>query len=117
METDIGLLSVDQRDIYVMSTSTDNTTINHFRDHYDAQFGRDNRGFQIQSVHAPSQFTIYHPQPAAEANPDPFSTVPFARDPYFIGRESILSKIDEKLDPLDASKHRRTALVGLAGVG
>ncbi len=43
------------------------------------------------------------------------STVPFARDSDFIGRQDVMAILDAKLKPL--ASHERVALVGLGGVG
>ncbi|KAJ5938334.1 hypothetical protein N7466_001468 [Penicillium verhagenii] len=46
----------------------------------------------------------------------PCSTVPFKKDPMFVGRENILSAIKER-HKVVGQAHKRVALVGLAGVG
>ncbi|KAJ5366092.1 hypothetical protein N7541_000033 [Penicillium brevicompactum] len=48
--------------------------------------------------------------------PQPCSTVPFKRDPMFIGREAVISAIKERHKAM-GQRHERVALVGLAGVG
>lgn len=46
----------------------------------------------------------------------PCSTVPFERDPMFVGREAVISAIEKVLGAI-GQHHKRAALVGLAGVG
>ncbi|KAF3399052.1 hypothetical protein DPV78_006687 [Talaromyces pinophilus] len=46
----------------------------------------------------------------------PCSTVPFERDPMFVGREAVISAIKE-IHGVIGQDHKRAALVGLAGVG
>jgi hypothetical protein len=46
----------------------------------------------------------------------PCSTVPFKRDPMFVGRETLISAIKEAHKAI-GQRHERVALVGLAGVG
>ncbi|KAF3002783.1 hypothetical protein E8E15_001031, partial [Penicillium rubens] len=48
--------------------------------------------------------------------PQPCSTVPFKKDPMFVGRESVISAINERHRAI-GQRHERVALVGLAGVG
>ena len=48
--------------------------------------------------------------------PQPCSTVPFKKDPMFVGREAVISTIKEKHGPIGQC-HERVAVVGLAGVG
>lgn len=48
-----------------------------------------------------------------ETPPSPLSTVPFARDPDFVSRETLLDQIHDKSLVLGS----RIALVGLGGVG
>ncbi|OQD78945.1 hypothetical protein PENANT_c070G01951 [Penicillium antarcticum] len=48
--------------------------------------------------------------------PQPCSTVPFKKDPMFVGREAIISAIKERHKAI-GQRHERVALVGLAGVG
>ena len=48
-----------------------------------------------------------------QAPPKPFSTVPFRRDPDFVGRGDILAQIQERC----SQPAGRAALVGLGGVG
>lgn len=43
---------------------------------------------------------------------DPVFTVPFGRDKKFVGREDILSQIEERLQV-----GRRVAIAGIGGVG
>ncbi|CAG8196671.1 unnamed protein product, partial [Penicillium olsonii] len=48
--------------------------------------------------------------------PQPRSTVPFKKDPMFVGREAVISAIKERHKAI-GQRHERVALVGLAGVG
>ncbi|KUM57416.1 hypothetical protein ACN42_g9770 [Penicillium freii] len=48
--------------------------------------------------------------------PQPCSTVPFKKDPMFVGREAVVSAIKERHKAI-GQRHERVALVGLAGVG
>ncbi|KAJ6118319.1 hypothetical protein N7471_013786 [Penicillium samsonianum] len=48
--------------------------------------------------------------------PQTRSTVPFKKDPMFVGREAVISAIKEKHGAI-GQHHERVALVGLAGVG
>ncbi|KAJ5358338.1 uncharacterized protein N7496_010751 [Penicillium cataractarum] len=48
--------------------------------------------------------------------PQPCSTVPFKKDPMFVGREAIISAIKDRHKEIGQT-HERVALVGLAGVG
>ncbi|KID70608.1 Nucleoside phosphorylase domain protein, partial [Metarhizium hybridum] len=52
---------------------------------------------------------------AKEAADTQCSTVPFPKDPEFVGREDILKTLESKL--MRRAKHRRLALVGRSGVG
>lgn len=45
----------------------------------------------------------------------PLSTVPFNRDPDFIGRQDILKALQSKFSQQES--HKRVVLVGLGGVG
>lgn len=51
----------------------------------------------------------------AKHGPSPTSTVPFARDDNFVGREELLKSIDMVL--LQPNRHNRFALTGLGGIG
>jgi hypothetical protein len=48
---------------------------------------------------------------------NPLFLVPFIRDDSFIGREDILTGIDEANKQVTGPRHTRAALVGLGGVG
>ncbi|KAJ5745111.1 hypothetical protein N7520_010293 [Penicillium odoratum] len=48
--------------------------------------------------------------------PQPCSTVPFKKDPMFVGREAVISAIKESHTAI-GQRHERVALVGLGGVG
>lgn len=45
----------------------------------------------------------------------PLSTVPFRKDPDFVGRHDIIVELDNKFSLLGL--HTRVALVGLGGMG
>lgn len=51
----------------------------------------------------------------AKSNQPKALTLPFQRDPKFIGREDTIEILKERHE--QAEQHHRTALVGLAGVG
>jgi hypothetical protein len=55
------------------------------------------------------------PPPSERSEPrlEPLSTVPFPRDPDFVGRNEILGQIHDKASIAGS----RVALVGLGGVG
>ncbi|KAJ5655131.1 hypothetical protein N7507_007081 [Penicillium longicatenatum] len=76
-------------------------------------FGDKNRGFQVAynsgSIHA----EFHLPPERPETPPIPLSTVPFARDPDFVRRSSLLQSIHNK----SSISGSRIALVGLGGVG
>ncbi|GAM34005.1 hypothetical protein TCE0_014r01313 [Talaromyces pinophilus] len=52
----------------------------------------------------------------ARHRPQPCSTVPFKKDPMFVGREDVIGAVTEKHAAI-GQRHERVALVGLAGVG
>ncbi|GAM43552.1 hypothetical protein TCE0_051r18458 [Talaromyces pinophilus] len=52
----------------------------------------------------------------ARHRPQPCSTVPFKKDPMFVGREDVISAIKGKHGTIGQC-HERVALVGLAGIG
>ncbi|GAM34008.1 hypothetical protein TCE0_014f01316, partial [Talaromyces pinophilus] len=52
----------------------------------------------------------------AHHRPQPCSTVPFKKDPMFVGREDVIGAVTEK-HAVTGQRHERVALVGLAGVG
>ncbi|GAM43571.1 hypothetical protein TCE0_056r18491 [Talaromyces pinophilus] len=52
----------------------------------------------------------------ARHRPQPCSTVPFKKDPMFVGREDVIDAVTEK-HTATGQRHERVALVGLAGVG
>ncbi|KAJ6004729.1 hypothetical protein N7540_013098 [Penicillium herquei] len=60
---------------------------------------------------SPDDFHL--PPVRPETPPSPLSTVPFARDPDFVGRDTLLHQIHEK----SSVPGSRIALVGLGGVG
>ncbi|EPS32151.1 hypothetical protein PDE_07111 [Penicillium oxalicum 114-2] len=81
-------------------------------------FGNNNRGFQVGHSSGSIHAEIHLPPAAAplerpETPPNPLSTVPFARDPDFVCRRSLLQSIHEK----NLIPGSRIALVGLGGVG
>jgi hypothetical protein len=45
----------------------------------------------------------------------PFSTVPFNKDPDFVGRQDILQALELQFSQRES--HKRVVLVGLGGVG
>lgn len=45
----------------------------------------------------------------------PLSTVPFDRDPDFVGRQDILTELESRFSQRES--HKRVVLVGLGGVG
>ncbi|KAJ5918610.1 hypothetical protein N7466_010602 [Penicillium verhagenii] len=89
-------------------------------------FGRGNSGFQIGINNGPINNSQFYLPPGKyrrtsnrlnlarpETPPSPLSNVPFRRDPDFVDRVTLLSRIDEKSSMTGA----RIALVGLGGVG
>ncbi|KAJ5917518.1 hypothetical protein N7466_011072 [Penicillium verhagenii] len=54
--------------------------------------------------------------PPTRPKPQPHSTVPFRQDKMFVGREAVISAIEENHGAI-GHRHERVALVGLAGVG
>jgi hypothetical protein len=46
---------------------------------------------------------------------EPFHTLPFLRDPDFVGRMNVIEKLDAQFGCPDSSS--RVALVGLGGMG
>ncbi|KAJ5112223.1 hypothetical protein N7532_000268 [Penicillium argentinense] len=79
-------------------------------------FGNNNRGLQVGhssgSIHAEIHLPPA-PLERPETPPNPLSTVPFARDPGFVCRRTLLQSIHEK----SSIPGSRIALVGLGGVG
>lgn len=53
------------------------------------------------------------PSERSEPRPEPLSTVPFRRDPDFVGRNEILNQLHEKASIAGST----VALFGLGGVG
>lgn len=47
----------------------------------------------------------------------PILTVPFKRDPNFVGREDIMTQVGSVTGCSSSQEHNRVALVGLGGVG
>ena len=47
----------------------------------------------------------------------PMFNIPFSRDNKFIGRESILTEMQQRRQEIDQGYHFRLALVGLGGIG
>ncbi|KAJ6014913.1 hypothetical protein N7540_009504 [Penicillium herquei] len=72
-------------------------------------YGHNNSGVQVGVNHGP----IYVSQEQPEPRPEPLFTVPFPRDPEFVGRGEILGQIHETASIGGA----RVILVGLGGVG
>jgi hypothetical protein len=50
-----------------------------------------------------------------QTNIRPSSTVPFPRDPDFVGRQDVIARLDAKFS--SSASHSRVALVGLGGMG
>jgi hypothetical protein len=65
----------------------------------------------IERVDAYFTAPLEQPQPAVQ----PSSTVPFAKDSDFIGRQDVIEELDAKF--ASASSHTRVALLGLGGMG
>ncbi|KAJ6145552.1 hypothetical protein N7470_009447 [Penicillium chermesinum] len=76
-------------------------------------FSGNNRALQIGENRGSINAEIYLPPERPETPPNPLSTVPFARDPDFVSRSTLLHQIREK-SSVPGSK---IALVGLGGVG
>ncbi|KAJ6126484.1 hypothetical protein N7523_002096 [Penicillium sp. IBT 18751x] len=76
-------------------------------------FGDRNRGLQVGQSSGSIHAEIHLPPERLETPPNPLSTVPFARDPDFVYRRSLLQSIHEKI----SIPGSRIALVGLGGVG
>ncbi|KAJ6144832.1 hypothetical protein N7470_008727 [Penicillium chermesinum] len=84
-------------------------------------FGHDNSGIQVGNSHGPIYISKGMITEAAElsiakqteSRPEPLWTVPFPRDPDFVGRHEILDRIQERTSIAGS----RVALVGLGGVG
>ncbi|KAJ5256544.1 hypothetical protein N7478_012648 [Penicillium angulare] len=70
-----------------------------------------NNGLQVGGNHGSIDFHL--PPERPETPPNPLSTVPFARDPDFVNRFTLLNQIHEK----GSVPGSRIALVGLGGVG
>lgn len=51
----------------------------------------------------------------SSAKIEPSSTVPFAQDPDFVGRQDVIAELDAKF--ASRASHTRVALVGLGGMG
>ncbi|KAJ5826076.1 hypothetical protein N7474_003214 [Penicillium riverlandense] len=80
---------------------------------YGAQVGI-NYGTFTADFHLPPGKSGTEPnKERSETPPSPLSTVPFARDPDFVSRDSLLNQIRDKSLVLGS----RIALVGLGGVG
>ncbi|KAH8806049.1 P-loop containing nucleoside triphosphate hydrolase protein [Xylogone sp. PMI_703] len=75
----------------------------------NATFASDNYGVQAATINGGVHFIPER----AESPPSPAFTVPFRRDPDFIGRVDILDQIHQRSVTLGSW----TALVGLGGVG
>ncbi|KAL4739076.1 hypothetical protein BDV11DRAFT_170455 [Aspergillus similis] len=54
---------------------------------------------------------------SSETGARTFFTVPYQRDEDFIGRESVMADLDDKLQSITSAKHTRVALVGIGGIG
>ncbi|KAJ5378056.1 uncharacterized protein N7496_005465 [Penicillium cataractarum] len=73
--------------------------------------GDGNSGVQVGINHG--SICVSDSQALPEIRPDPLSTVPFSRDPDFVSRDGLISRMDEKASIAGS----RLALVGLGGVG
>ncbi|KAK4206181.1 hypothetical protein QBC37DRAFT_142358 [Rhypophila decipiens] len=78
-----------------------------------ASFGAQNQGFQVGQNYGSITTEFHLPPERPETPPQPFPTIPFSRDPYFVNRGDILEQIDRRFSEPAA----RVALVGLGGVG
>ncbi|KAJ5973175.1 hypothetical protein N7481_010385 [Penicillium waksmanii] len=76
-------------------------------------FRDNNHGLQIGDNHGSINAEFHLPAERPETPPIPLSTVPFARDPDFVSRDTLLDRIHERSSTLAS----RIALVGLGGVG
>ncbi|KAJ5092792.1 hypothetical protein N7456_008653 [Penicillium angulare] len=76
-------------------------------------FDGTNTGVQVGSNHGVIYLPTMHLLDPLETPPEPPWTVPFSRDPDFVGREPLLDRIHEKASILGS----RTAITGLGGVG
>ncbi|KAJ6003798.1 hypothetical protein N7540_011191 [Penicillium herquei] len=74
-------------------------------------FSGNNYAFQVGVNRGSIDFHL--PPVRPETPPSPLSTVPFARDPDFVSRDTLLHQIHEK----SSVPGSRIALVGLGGVG
>ncbi|KAJ6025063.1 hypothetical protein N7540_005860 [Penicillium herquei] len=74
-------------------------------------FCGNNSGLQVGDHHGSIHFHL--PPERPETPPSPLSTVPFARDPDFVNRITLLNQIHEK----SSVPGSRIALVGLGGAG
>ncbi|KAJ5917547.1 hypothetical protein N7466_011101 [Penicillium verhagenii] len=76
-------------------------------------FPGNNHGIQVGDNRGSITAEFYLPPERPEIPPNPLSTVPFARDPDFVNRITLLHQIHEK----SSVPGSRIALVGLGGVG
>ncbi|CAG8910138.1 unnamed protein product [Penicillium egyptiacum] len=72
-----------------------------------------NDGLQVGDNHGSITAEFHLPLVRPETPPSPLSTVPFARNPDFVTRDTLLHQIHEK----SSVPGSRIALVGLGGVG
>ncbi|KAL8310426.1 hypothetical protein RB597_010317 [Gaeumannomyces tritici] len=78
-----------------------------------ASFGPGNRGQQVGQNYGTMNTKIHLPPERPETPPQPFATIPFARDPDFIDRGDILDQLRQRC----SEPAGRVALVGLGGIG
>ncbi|KAJ6060334.1 hypothetical protein N7444_002188 [Penicillium canescens] len=76
-------------------------------------FPGNNHGIQVGDNHGSINAEFHLPPVRPETPPSPLSTVPFARDPDFVSRDTLFHRIHEK----SSVPGSRIALVGLGGVG
>ncbi|KAJ6120892.1 hypothetical protein N7523_005172 [Penicillium sp. IBT 18751x] len=76
-------------------------------------FRGNNHGLQIGDNGGSINAEFHLPPERPETPPSPLSTVPFARDPDFVCRDTLLRRIHER----SSVPGSRIALVGLGGVG
>ncbi|OJJ42627.1 hypothetical protein ASPZODRAFT_105081 [Penicilliopsis zonata CBS 506.65] len=63
------------------------------------------------------EITQFLVESTAVARKKTFFTIPYQRDENFVGRESIMTDLDDKMQSMTAARHIRVALVGIGGIG
>ncbi|KAJ5453834.1 uncharacterized protein N7458_004790 [Penicillium daleae] len=76
-------------------------------------FGDANSGLQVGNNSGSITAQIHLPPKPQEATPTPLSTIPFARDPDFVDRGTLLDEVHS----ISSSPASRLAVVGIGGVG